>query len=372
MSIYLLSIVQLWSANCAVAVALEKSNLGNLRNMPHKDQYGNLISIPAPCPQVCAFLRWMLIVAADPDLSNPTRPRLERPLDTIRSFEAAIYGAASSRPASFIKSRECIDHTFTIATDYVADEPSPGLSRRGSYFGGELCCACETTITLTVSSANEYPSRPGASRQPSYFDGYHAQPAETYYPYNNQNYQAQAPRRPRPNRRMTSEQSYPTSSRNTYPEHGYHQSYDNVTAESRSGSGQTEPYGNSTDPSSVNSSLDRLQQQQQQQQQEKAMTNDNGYGYGYPQGAGYGPGYQSGYQPGYPSANDQPPQPPRHVFGTAPVPDPNAGGPVGGQPAAASNRRHLRKSTNMPEAGEGKEGKESKRKSWFKRKFSRS
>jgi hypothetical protein len=27
---------------------------------------------------------------ADPDLSNPTRPRWERPLDTIRSFEAAI------------------------------------------------------------------------------------------------------------------------------------------------------------------------------------------------------------------------------------------------------------------------------------------
>lgn len=27
---------------------------------------------------------------ADPDLSNPTRPRLERPLDTIRSFEKAI------------------------------------------------------------------------------------------------------------------------------------------------------------------------------------------------------------------------------------------------------------------------------------------
>lgn len=27
---------------------------------------------------------------ADPDLSNPTRNRLERPLDTIRSFDAAI------------------------------------------------------------------------------------------------------------------------------------------------------------------------------------------------------------------------------------------------------------------------------------------
>lgn len=38
-------------------------------------------------------------MVADPDRSNPTRPRLERPLDTIRSFEAAIdgkYGRVSS------------------------------------------------------------------------------------------------------------------------------------------------------------------------------------------------------------------------------------------------------------------------------------
>ena len=37
---------------------------------------------------------------ADPDRSNPTRPRMERPLDTIRSFEAAIDGSYSRR-ASF-------------------------------------------------------------------------------------------------------------------------------------------------------------------------------------------------------------------------------------------------------------------------------
>ncbi len=39
-------------------------------------------------------------LTADPDLSNPTRPRMERPLDTIRSFEAAIDGSYSRR-ASF-------------------------------------------------------------------------------------------------------------------------------------------------------------------------------------------------------------------------------------------------------------------------------
>lgn len=34
---------------------------------------------------------------ADPDRSNPTRSRWERPLDTIRSFEAAIDGAYNNR-----------------------------------------------------------------------------------------------------------------------------------------------------------------------------------------------------------------------------------------------------------------------------------
>ena len=40
------------------------------------------------------------LLTADPDLSNPTRPRMERPLDTIRSFEAAIDGSYNRR-ASF-------------------------------------------------------------------------------------------------------------------------------------------------------------------------------------------------------------------------------------------------------------------------------
>ncbi|CAG7995169.1 unnamed protein product [Penicillium salamii] len=42
----------------------------SLRSIQHKDREGKTI--------------------ADPDLSNPTRSRFERPLDTIRSFDAAI------------------------------------------------------------------------------------------------------------------------------------------------------------------------------------------------------------------------------------------------------------------------------------------
>ena len=38
-----------------------------------------------------------LTTTADPDRSNPTRSRWERPLDTIRSFEAAIDGNYSRK-----------------------------------------------------------------------------------------------------------------------------------------------------------------------------------------------------------------------------------------------------------------------------------
>ncbi|RDW64401.1 DUF2406 domain-containing protein [Aspergillus mulundensis] len=37
-------------------------------------------------------------VITDPDRSNPTRPRLERPLDTLRGFEDAIRKARRGHP----------------------------------------------------------------------------------------------------------------------------------------------------------------------------------------------------------------------------------------------------------------------------------
>ncbi|EPS26270.1 hypothetical protein POX_c04740 [Penicillium oxalicum] len=54
----------------AVSADLGSREIFSLRSMQHKDREGKIIT--------------------DPDLSNPTRPRLERPLDTIRGFEAAI------------------------------------------------------------------------------------------------------------------------------------------------------------------------------------------------------------------------------------------------------------------------------------------
>jgi len=48
------------------------------------------------------------------------------------------------------------------------------------------------------------------------------------------------------------------SNQGVYPSHGYQQSYDTVTTASGSGSHGTDQWGNSTNPSSENSSLDRV------------------------------------------------------------------------------------------------------------------
>ncbi|EAL92731.1 hypothetical protein AFUB_040640 [Aspergillus fumigatus A1163] len=227
------------------------------------------------CAIGCNFPLTVFVIKADPDLSNPTRPRFERPLETIRSFEAAIEGTYSSRPVSW-------------------------------------------------------------ARTESYVDTYNGQPQDNgYYPYNQG-----GGRRPRPNPRVYTDQTGYSNGSNGYAQHSYQKSVDNITAASGSGGSHTDAWGNSTDPSSVNSSIDQLSQQLQYGQQGfNSQPNLNGYA-------------------------PAPPKPPVHSFNQAPAFDPNAGGPVGGPPAAASapNRRQLRKSVNMSDTGD-------KRKSWFKRKF---
>lgn len=52
---------------------------------------------------------------------------------------------------------------------------------------------------------------------------------------------------------------YGTNSHNLYPAYGYQQSYDTVASASGNESHNTDPWGNSTDPSSENSSIDRIQ-----------------------------------------------------------------------------------------------------------------
>jgi len=99
----------------AAVAASVKPSLASLRSTSHRDAFGNPIGMPArllrrrPLTDPC--------VPADPDRSNPTRSRWERPLDTIRSFEAAIDGGYDRK--SFIRSGT--DYRALVRGDGGAD-----------------------------------------------------------------------------------------------------------------------------------------------------------------------------------------------------------------------------------------------------------
>lgn len=73
---------------------------------------------------------------ADPDRSNPTRSRWERPLDTIRSFEAAIDGNYARKSGRYGKPP--LNSKNSIFTVLLLTSSSDGAteSRRSSYYGG--------------------------------------------------------------------------------------------------------------------------------------------------------------------------------------------------------------------------------------------
>lgn len=103
--------------------------------MQHKDINGNVISSSTILSEP---IRITKLVAADPDRSNPTRPRLERPLDTIRSFEAAIDGSYtrrfSSRPG--ITALSITLETGLLKETVEGFDAATAQSRRSSYFMG--------------------------------------------------------------------------------------------------------------------------------------------------------------------------------------------------------------------------------------------
>ena len=162
---------------------------------------------------------------------------------------------------------------------------------------------------------------------------------------------------------------YGQNSHGVYPSHGYQQSYDTVASASN-GSGATDQWGNSTDPSSENSSIDRVQPAPKPELGEQYGF--NGFG-GAPQFQGpileehgtdspaYGqPGYGQSHaaaRSGFPfQGNDlPPPPPPPHVNQRQPAPRTpiKLGGsapPANGSPPTPSSE---------------------KRKSWLKRRFSK-
>ena len=162
-----------------------------------------------------------------------------------------------------------------------------------------------------------------------------------------------------------------------YQSHGHHQSYDTVGTTSN-GSHVTDQWGNSTDPSSENSSIDRVQPPPPgpPKQDLGEVYGFNGFGGApqfqgpileeYSQGApAYGePGYgrpRGNYHDGYDAQDHQPPPtvPPHR----APMPPPKPAGPnvmTKSRPPPSSVRAR-----QTPDDGE-------KRKSWLKRRFSRS
>lgn len=274
-----------------------KSSLASIRAIQHRDAFGNPI--------------------ADPDRSNPTRSRWERPLDTIRSFEAAIDGNYSRK-------------------SYIRPEPDgqSNYNRRSSYFGG------------TQVTTDERPRFPQNSyyggRAQSYADGrssYYNQgdnggPSNGYYPN-----RARYPR--------TASEPQFNNGQGVYPVPGNQQSYETVTT--ASGSGSSDPAGYSTDPSSENSSVDRIA---------PLPVKDLGEQYGFT-GFGGGPQYappgvnlQENFGTQRPS-NGLPPPVPRKEVGPPRVPIRlgQTSGNAGPQP-------------QRPATAE-------KRKSWFGRRFSK-
>ncbi|KAI2615645.1 hypothetical protein GGR54DRAFT_262125 [Hypoxylon sp. NC1633] len=193
----------------------------SLRSFQHKDPNGNVIT--------------------DPDRSNPTRSRFERPLDTIRSFEAAIDGGYNRK--SIMRSD----------TESVAN-----WSRRGSYYGNngprfpqESYYGGRSNSAFRPESTMMDPRQSVAMNGPrdSYYDGIDG--GQNGLP--NQG----------PRNRFSRMQSDPYTNgrgapdRNVYPVPNNHRSYETVASGSGSGS-MGEPAGYQTDPtSSENSSIDR-------------------------------------------------------------------------------------------------------------------
>ncbi|KAL3419024.1 hypothetical protein PVAG01_09245 [Phlyctema vagabunda] len=203
-----------------------KSSLASIRDIQHRDAEGNPI--------------------ADPDRSNPTRSRWERPLDTIRSFEAAIDGNYSRK--SYMRSESVSDgaSNFNRRSSYyggtqVTTDDRPRYGHGGSY-GGQRGGSFRPESQFTDNG------RPNGNRPDSYYynsanpDG--AGPSNGYYPN-----RARYPR-------TASEPHFNASG--VYPPNGNQQSYETVTTASGSGGSSGEPAGYTTDPSSENSSVDRM------------------------------------------------------------------------------------------------------------------
>jgi len=295
-----------------IAAALEKPTLQSLRSFNHTDVNGNPI--------------------AEPDLSNPTRSRWERPLDTIRAFEAAIDGEYKRRSQA-------------VRADQ--SDMNGYASRRSSYYGGG------------GGGGGGYDQN--RYSRASY---YGHQQRDTHY---ENGYGMGGPvggqQRMRYGSRMQSDPGWHNkqNGHGVYPIHGLQQSRDTVNTNGSNGSHSDGPYSN--DPSSDNSSFERPMPVQRPPQPDVGeQYGFHGFGKG-PQldPYGKGPSGGDGYFPNQGQNgmhNGAPPPPPKHAS--------PPGGPIKLNPSATS-----------PNADGGrpnvlsKNNNDDKRKSWFKRRFSK-
>lgn len=287
------------------AVALEDSNLENIRSMQHKDREGNLIT--------------------DPDRSNPTRPRMERPLDTVRSFNAAAEGTTHRR-ASYQRPQSSFN-----AWD--------GQSRRNSYYAAPM-------------------NRPGPGPRPGPNGGYynrHNSYGVRPDAYVEEGGQGQNwPNRPQHPRYQSAPFIYPHDSPNST--HSHQQSYETMTSGS-------DELSKSTNPSSQNSSFDQLHQMSQRKPEGEYGTNP------YKSGGAI----RNQYPPSaFPNGYNSKPNMPTEDYGIefeAPAPPPppkqfNMGIREMASPPVNGARLHKTNSSSRPEI-------QPKRQSWIKRTFSK-
>ncbi|KAF2459991.1 hypothetical protein BDY21DRAFT_361857 [Lineolata rhizophorae] len=288
--------------------ALERGTMSSLSSVQHLDMNGNPIT--------------------EPDLSNPTRPRWERPLDTIRSFDARI------------------DLEYKRRTTMFRADMGGYDSRRSSYYGDGYA------PPMAGPSRNRFSQRLQSDTMINRVNGAGNNP--------------------------------PPPTRDMYASHGHQQSRDTVNTGASSGS-QSEPWANSTDPSSENSSVDKINAAAKQPQPPPPPQPDLGEQYGL---TGFGgmpqfqaPNLQENYGNNY---SMRPPPPPnggeyfpkspnstlpplpqgmvpdarnKQPFGTPPQP---LGASSGNAPAPARPNVLARDSTQSD-----------KKRSWFKRRFSK-
>lgn len=228
-------------------------------------------------------------------------------------------------------------------------------SRRSSYFGGVYPDAnsCTTHHRSTIANSH-YSGHDGGTHSPSGRQsvmsggGYYSARPQSHM--DNQ----QGSSRSRYGQRMQSESGmrYANGGGPVYPQHSYHQSHDTVNT--TNGSDSTGPWANSTDPSSENSSIDRVNAVAKPNPQDPYAQNGQFQG---PILEEYGPGSYGGAYPQ--NGGSMPTQPPTAAN------QPRRPIPLGGNPSGSASYQN---SGGLPSAARQEP---EKKKSWLKRRFSK-